>query len=142
MARYASIEDYERRYGAVPADLRAQVEALLDDASALVLDEVAGSNSAWAAGADDPPRQIVMVVAGAAHRAGSRADGVVREQLGEHSVTYRADVSWDIWLTKQERRIVRRAAGLGALTSVTLVTPYSGDEVGASDLLLDDRGGS
>lgn len=140
MADFASIEDYERRYGAVPADLRDQVEALIDDASALVADAVEGSTEPWVATGDGTPRIVVALVVGAAHRASSHADGVVREQLGEHAVTYRADVSWDIWLTKQERRIVRKAAGLGALTSVTLVSPYSGDDIPPSDLLLDGGG--
>lgn len=140
MASYASIEDYERRYGAVPSDLRDRTEALLEDASALVADAVSGSTEPWVETGEDAPRMVVVVVAGAAHRALSRADGVVREQLGEHAVTYRADASWDIWLTKEERRIVRKAAGLGALTSVTLVSPYSGDDVSPSDLLLDGGG--
>jgi len=140
VASYASIEDYERRYGAVPADLRDRVEALIDDASALVADAVEGSTAPWVATGDDTPRIVVALVVGAARRAWSHTDGVVREQLGEFAVTYRADESWDIWLTKQERRIVRKAAGLGALTSVTLVSPYSGDDVPPSDLLLDGGG--
>lgn len=142
MARYASIEDFERRHGAVPADQRDRVETLLDDASALVADAVAGSAQAWVESGDDPPRMVTAVVVGATHRAWSRADGVVREQLGEHSVTYRADVSWDLWLTKEERRIIRKAAGLGALTSVTLVTPYSGDDADEMPVLQLEGDGS
>jgi hypothetical protein len=125
----ATLEDYEARYGPVADEDRGRVETILDDAAALVLRAVGDSEADWATDeGTDPPREVVIVVTGVARRALKHEDGVVREQLGEHGVTYRADSAWEIWLTRQEERIVRKAAELSSVQSVTLVSPYSGDE--------------
>lgn len=138
MSRLARLEDYALRYGDVARASEGKVQALLDDASALVLEAVTGSTASWVTGEEDPPRTVVMVVTGAAHRALRHADGVVREQLGQHAVTYRADDSWDIWLTDEEERIVRKAAGLSSARTVTLVSPFSGDEVAEVGAIYDN----
>jgi hypothetical protein len=124
----ATLDDYEARYGPVADDDRDRAETILDDASALVLRAVGDSEADWVADDADPPREVIIVVTGVARRALKHEDGVVREQLGEHAVTYRADSPWEIWLTRQEERIVRKAAELSSAQSVTLVSPYSGDE--------------
>lgn len=127
MVRLASIDDFETRYGPVPADRRGRVEALLDDASALILEEVDGSTEPWVTTGSDVPRIVVMVCCAIAYRGWRATDDVHREQIGEYAVTYRTDQPTDVWLTKDERRNVRKAAGLGLAQTVTLVSPYSGD---------------
>lgn len=136
--QFATIEDYEARHGDVPDGDRTRVGALLDDASALVLAAVEGSTEDWVSDAEaEVPRPVVMVCVAAARRAMRGSDGVVREQLGEHAVTYRADSSWEIWLTSAEVRTVRREARIDPLTSVTLASPFSGD-ADATPSIYDD----
>lgn len=137
--RLATIGDYEARYGTVADSDRQKVETLLDDASALVLDAVSGSTADWVVGNARPPRLVVMVCVAAAHRALRGDDGVVREQLGEFAVTYRADDDWTIWLTPPEMRSIRKAAGLPSVGTITLVSPYSGPTC-CNDLLDDSEG--
>lgn len=134
----ATVEDYSARYGDVSEADAVKLAELIEDAAGLVLGEVEGSVAEWVIGDGTVPRPVVMVVVAAARRALKNEAGVVREQLGEHAVTYRADGSWDIWLTGQEVRMVRKAARLGALTSVTLVSPYSGDTADAVAHIYDN----
>jgi len=52
------------------------------------------------------------------------------EQLGayQHSQTFQRAIDGGVFLTEAEKREVRRAAGVAAFASVTMVSPYSGDE--------------
>lgn len=146
MTTLASTEDFEARHGAIPAGDSATVEALLEDASSLVLTEVEGSELTWVteAATENPPaapRSVVIVCVESAYRAWSNPDGIVREQLGAAQVDYRGDRPGSIWLTKEERRTIRRAAGLGAsFRAMTYTSPYSGGQEEDNDLPLDQFG--
>ncbi len=130
---FATKENFEARHGALSTDDAVKVTALLDDATALIVNAVADIAPAWATDDDaEVPAAVMPVCVQVAHRAWRNPDGVARQQLGEHSVTYRGDDQSDaLYLTSNERRIVRRAgrSNPGAVAgSVGLVSPYSADE--------------
>lgn len=96
---------------------------VLEDASRLVLNV---GDSTWTD--DDVPDVVATVVLQVARRAFENPDGVTQKSVGDASVSYggaRQGGSTDgaLYLTKEERRIVRKAAGVD-LTAVTLESPY------------------
>lgn len=95
------------------ADL-ARANASLEDASALVRAEAGKS---WLAEQEEAvvvtaPDQVVTIVIKAALREYKNPDGFSSEQIGDYS--YRTDNTGGVYLTEEERRIVREAAGAGA----------------------------
>jgi hypothetical protein len=121
----ASLQDFEERHGA--GDDR--VEALLTDAAGLILNEVRGSTAAWVGDESaDPPAVVVGICVEVAYRAWSNPDALSSESLGAHSQAWADRGGEALRLTKQERKDVRRSAGLGSFQASTLSTPYSGDE--------------
>lgn len=137
MRSLADLEDYEARHGAVGGE-GDTIKTLLEDVSGLVLEAVEGSTKEWVTADDnaDPevPRAVIYVCVSAVHRQIEHGDGIVREQLGAHSVTYNANAPTSLELTKQEKRIVRKAAGLTSALTVELVSPFSCDRPVGSDL--------
>lgn len=132
MRQLASIDDFEARYGEVSSADTALVSTILEDASALIFEAVEGSTADWVTDEDaDVPTQVIRVCATATNREWKQSDGIAREQLGEYAVSYRPDRPANLWLTKNERRIVRRAAGLSEPTSIELESPYSGPRADA-----------
>jgi hypothetical protein len=127
---FATVEGFEARHGALGDTDEGVVGARLDDASTLIVSEVADSTKEWVTGDEDPPAAVKLVCIQVAYRAWRNPDGIARQQLGEHAVTYRGDDQPDaIYLTRNERRLIRRAARTGTeprLTSIGLVSPYSG----------------
>lgn len=139
MAPLAEFEDFDARHGPVGPGQEARVEALLEDASSLVLAAASGSAEGWVlgageSGAPDPPPPVVAVCIAVAYRAWNNPGGVKSETLGAHSVAYRGDGPDALWLTKQERRIIRQAARLSSFRAVTLASPYSGDDVAEEEI--------
>lgn len=96
--------------------------ALLEDASALVLDE---GDPTWTS--QSVPDRVKTVVLQVAQRVWVNPEGAAQTSIGSYSVSYggRSASQGAVSLTKPERRAVRRAAGRSPL-SVTLVTPWSG----------------
>ncbi len=121
----ATIEDFELRHGPLAETEGPQVTALLGDASALVEAELSDLPEGWP---DDAPAIVKAVCVQVAYRAWSNPDGIAREELGEVSRAYRAGGDADaLWLTENEKRLVRRAAGQSRVTSLPLETAYGGD---------------
>ncbi len=130
MATLATTEDFEVRHGPLVGDEADKVEALLEDATALIGLELAGSDVAWLK--DEPeeevPAGVKAVCIQVAYRVFSNPDSVAREELGAVARTYRGtDQSDALWLTQNEARLIRRAAGTSSITSIPVETPYSGD---------------
>jgi len=145
---FATIEDFEAPHGALGDTDKGVVEARLDDASTLILSEAAESTKEWVTGGDDPPAAVKLVCIQVAYRAWRNPDGIARQQLGEHAVTYRGDDQPDaIYLTRNERRIIRRAARAASeprLTSIGLVSPHpfsNGTEISPLDFYPDGLDG-
>jgi len=120
----ATVDSYVARYGEVVD--QEQVEFFIDDASTLILAEVADSTEEWVTEDADPPGAVVIVCLAIARRMATGRDGVARERLGEYEVQFQDDDVSAIELTKAERRIVRKAAGLGSAQTVELESPYGG----------------
>jgi len=137
MRSLADLEEYEARYGAAGGEADV-IKTLLGDVSGLVFEAVEGSTKEWVTADDnaDPeiPRAVTYVCVSVVHRQVEHGDGIVREQLGEHSVTYNPNAPTSLELTKQEKRIVRKAAGLSPALTVELVSPFSCDRPVGTDL--------
>lgn len=119
----ATVAQWEERHG--PADER--VEPLLKDATALILEELSGSEAEWVSDKEvAPPAIAVAICIQVAYRAWMNPDAVASERLGAASRTYKggADV---LWLTKNEARMLRRAAGTSGITSIEVTSPYPED---------------
>jgi hypothetical protein len=118
MADLATREEFEVRYGRQlrdPEDFN-RVEALLADASALVRD-VAGDDF------DTVPAIIVSVVCEVVRRAFDNPAGYQSETLGDYTWRGGAATNSGLYLTAEEKRTVRRAAGTLSVSSLT-VTNY------------------
>jgi hypothetical protein len=100
------------------ADL-ARANASLEDASSLVRAE---AGKPWLDGNTvTAPAQVVTIVIKAALREYKNPDGFSSEQIGDYS--YRTDNVGGVYLTEDERRIVRMAAGTGGAGMGTIRTP-------------------
>ena len=97
--------------------------ALLDYASALIRVE-AGTD--WVDENNDldgVPDVIRFIVCKVVERALSNPDGLTAESVVNYRAEY-GNASSDLYLTKQERRLIRKAAGTPLITTVELESPY------------------
>lgn len=145
MLPLADITDLEARLGRTfTGDELTRVEALLDDASALVRDE---AGTTWI----DPVTGLLTVVPGsiravvlrAAERATRNPQGFSAESAGDYSYQ-RTNVEPGVYLTDSERQIIRKAIGRTGLWTqpVTrgdeyLATVWAEDQFGAELFPLD-----
>ena len=100
--------------------------AVLDDASALIRGE-AGAEWLDAEGAlSGVPAVVESVALAVAYRAFRNPDGVSQTSLGDASVAYdRGTGQAAVYLTRDERRAIRRAAGTTAVGAIELVSPWA-----------------
>ena len=133
----ATLSDLRARMGTLADETRAW--ALLNDASALIRAE---ANYTWidADGvAEEVPALIVMVCCKVVERVMSNPEGLSGEAIGGYSAQF-SNASSDIYLTKQERRLVRKAAGTTPIGTIELETPYK--KYDAADIYMTvDNGG-
>lgn len=122
----ATSYDFEARYGrSLDGDEELRVETLLSDASALVCIE---SGTEWTVTDDDDvvtlgavPVTVVAVVCEAARRAFDNPAGLQSETIGDY--TWRAQLGAStagVFLTAEEKRIVRRSVGRNGLGAITM----------------------
>jgi hypothetical protein len=121
----ASVERLEKLTGAVgSADGYLRAEELLRQSSNL-----ARSHGIDSWDEDTVPGRVADIVVQAAYRAYTNPDGASQKTVGDVSVSYsRTGLQGAVYLTKDEKRDIRRAAGRAA-QAVVLVSPYSGDDV-------------
>ncbi len=130
MPTLATTEDFEVRHGPLAGDEADKVEALLEDASALIGLELVGTEVAWLEENSEEivPAGVMAVCIQVAYRAWANPDSVAREELGAVARTYRGtDQSDALWLTQNEARLLRKAVGASSITSIPVETPFSGD---------------
>jgi hypothetical protein len=128
----ATTGEFESRHGHLEGDDKGVVGALLDDASALILGELAGTEAGWLEedSEEKPPPLVKAVCIQVAYRAWQNPDSVAREELGEAARTYRGGREAEVlYLTKSELRMLRKAAGASSIQSIPVETPYSGDPI-------------
>ena len=125
MSLLATTDDFESRHGQDDG----RVEPLLEDASALILEEVEGSVAEWVT--EETPKSVPTAVVATcvevAFRAWNNPESLSSEALGEYTRAWQNRSGVVFYLTKDEIRRVRRAAGLGTFSEVTLESPYSGE---------------
>lgn len=94
----------------------------IEDATALVLDEVSAEKQAeWAL---DVPRVVELIIYKAARREWENPSGLSQEISGEHTITTSATSG--VFLTPLERQKVRKSAGMQAgVGSVPIAAPDS-----------------
>ena len=118
------IERLESLVGTLSGDAAVRANELLTQASNMVREF---GLSSWTS-ANVPPRAADIALQ-ATYRVYTNPDGAAQKSVGDVSVSYsRAGLQGSaVYLTKDEKRALRRLAGRGTST-VTLVSPYSGDE--------------
>lgn len=100
--------------------------AILDDASALIRSEAGVDWVDEQGQLVDVPTVVESVALAVAYRAFRNPDGLGQASLGDASVSYdRGSGQSAVYLTRDERRSVRRAAGTSAIGTVELVAPWS-----------------
>lgn len=142
----ATAEDFQARHGLLGEDDLERVEALLEDATNFIRGEAAGSSAAWVAddAADDVsvPPIVKTICVQVAYRAWRNPDAVAREEIGEIARTYRGGHESDaLWLTKNEMRMIRKAANQATVRSIPVETPYAGPTDGPPDFTWADLHG-
>lgn len=118
----ATLEDLEARMGAQADEARAL--AVLDDASALIRAEAGDED--WLNDDDeleDVPPLIVMICCKVAQRTLGNPGGVSMESLGSFSQQY-TNASPDVYLTRAERRLIRRATNSQTIGSIGLTSEH------------------
>jgi hypothetical protein len=99
----------------------------LEDASAWIRAEtVALTGEDWldADGLlETVPGAVVSVCCSVARRILDNPEGVLQESVAQYSYS-RTNATTDIYLTKAEQKMLRRALGIGSMVVVTLESPY------------------
>jgi hypothetical protein len=117
----ATTDDLEAR--GVDTSDAARAQAALDDASNWIHE---ATNSVWIADdgslVDTIPSVALTICCAVARRILTNPDGITSESLGPFSQG-QSHASSDVYLTKAETRILRRAAGVG-VGAITLESPY------------------
>lgn len=123
----ASVTSLGLRLGITLAGADAdRAAAVLDDASALIRAE---AGTAWVDEAEQlsgVPAVAESIALAVAYRAYRNPDGVSQTSLGDASVSYdRGTGQAAVYLTRDERRAVRRAAGTTAVGAIELASPWA-----------------
>ena len=127
MLPLASLAALEARLGVTlaGADLD-RATAALDDASALIRAEASTDWVDDEGALADVPAIVEAVALAVAYRAFRNPDGVTQTSLGDASVAYdRGTAQAAVYLTRDERRAIRRAAGTTAVGAIELASPWS-----------------
>jgi hypothetical protein len=117
--------------GEFPTEAEAdRAEACLVDASELIRDE-AGKDWVDAGGElEDVPRRVESICLAAAKRAFENSEALTQRSIGDSAKSYDRsgrEGGEAVYLTDAEAEAVRRAASKSSFTSVTMVSPWSGD---------------
>lgn len=126
MEPFATIEDYEARFGDVPAQEQPAVEQRLSDASVMMAVSMQASGVDYEGAKPPLSDALVVVCCNVAHRAvqaSADAYGVTQYSQGaggySESFTY-ANPSGDMYMTKAEKRML----GVGG-ARIGCTYPYS-----------------
>jgi hypothetical protein len=126
----ASVEHLGRKLGYVPEESeRDRAETLLDEASELIRDK-AGKTWVTDEGAlESVPRRVRLICVASAYRAFTNPEGLTQRSIGDSSKSYdrtSREGGEAVYLTDDEIRSIRKAAGTSSLVAVTLESPYTG----------------
>jgi hypothetical protein len=126
VADLITVEQLEARLSrSFEGDTLAQAEALIDDASALIVD-AAGTDFATGV-----PGVVIALVAQVIRRALDNPGELTAENIGgygwQSNPRSSASGGAAIYLTRAERRLVRRSAGRSSFTSMDLASDPDGE---------------
>ena len=126
MLPLATVEQLSARLGITPTGGDAErALAALEDASALIRIEAAVD---WIDDSDalsDVPSVIEAITLAVAYRAYQNPTGASQTSLGDASVSYAREGSVGaVYLTRDERKAVRKAAGISSVGSIALASPW------------------
>lgn len=120
MAALITVEQLLARPGFDGVD-ESQAEAVLDDVSALVV-QIAGIDPEWTA--DTVPAVVVPVIVSMARRGLANPRGLTGEQLGDYGWQAQGGGgASSLYSTRNEKRIISKAAGRLGVSSVDLDNP-------------------
>lgn len=138
MADLITVAQFEARTGRTLTGTQAtQADALIDDASALAVDIVGDSTitDTWdAAVADTVPAAVVPVVVAMVRRGLDNPHGLTQESTESYS--YSGASGRGVFATRQETRIIRKAAGTSGVGALNLESHLPG-RIGATSWLDD-----
>lgn len=124
----ASVERLGRKLGYLPEGgeyIRAA--HILDEASELIRDKASRTWTTDAGALEDVPRAARVICIAAAFRAFTNPEALSQRSIGDSSKSYdRAGLGGGeaVYLTDEELRRIRKAAGSSSWQSVTLVSAY------------------
>jgi hypothetical protein len=106
----------------------ARALAALDDASAWIRAESSSlTGEDWLdddGNLETVPGAVVSICCAVARRLLDNPDGLLQESIAGYSYS-RTNATTDIYLTKQELKMLRRALGIGSFSTVTLEGAYT-----------------
>jgi hypothetical protein len=117
--------------------------AALEDASAWIRAEaVSLTGEDWlddAGALETVPGAVVAVCCTVARRILDNPEGLLQESIAQYSYS-RTNATTDIYLTKGEQKMLRRALGIGSMSTITLEGPYT-PPLPPVDMVYGHRGG-
>ena len=119
----ATPEQFEARYGA-SVDDGIRLQALLDDASALTREAAGADYIDVAEALTAVPQIMIAVVCEAVRRAYDNPAGFEGETIGDYTWRGGRTSGSGVYLTNDERRRIRLAAGKSTAVSVALNSLY------------------
>lgn len=127
MADLITTTQFETRTGrTLTATQATQVEALITDASALVVDIVGDADITDPWTVVTVPASIVPVVVSMVRRAMDNPNGYSQESIGNYSYSIGSGTTAGLFANKDEVRAIRKAAGSSGIASLNLESdlPY------------------
>lgn len=119
MADLITTDQYEARTGrTLTTSQIPQAQALIADASALVIDLVNDSTITATWDMTTVPASIVPVVVGMVRRGIDNPHGYSQETVGSYS--YSSSSQTGVFASREEARAIRRAAGTSGIASLNL----------------------
>lgn len=119
--------------GGIAEEEEPRALAALEDASAWIRTEARRTWLDATGELEDVPGVIVSICCAVARRILDNPDGLLQETVAQYTYS-RTNATTDVYLTKQEKAMIRRCVGLTGFEIITLTNPYPpslmGDEGG------------
>lgn len=110
--------------GGFPSGELSRALAALEDASAWIRAEAGIDWLDTNGDLDLVPSVIVSICCAVARRIYDNPDGILQESIAQYSYS-RTNATTSVYLTKQERLMIRKAAGTNSVDVITLESPYT-----------------
>ena len=121
----ASLQQLDARFpGGLSDDDTNRALAALDDASAWIRSEASEDWLDDDGNLSDVPAVIVSICCAVARRVVDNPAGIMQRSIAGYSEGL-SNATTDVYLTKQEKAMIRKAVGAGGITVVPLEGPYT-----------------